>query len=303
MTNKKVCVISGCSSGIGLETALQLSKMDRFKVVATMRNVSKAPSELKQNGCDIQQLDVTDNKSTTELASYLKEKYGGIDVLINNAGFGHPGSLEQVSIEDAKRVFDVNVFGVMRSCKRFTPLLRARHGGLILTISSIGGVCGNAYTDIYVASKYAVSGMMESFRYSVEKDNIKVMLMAPGPTKTGFGDRYQKEAEDDDEDEDDGESVQNWTKQKVEKLRHGQPVEKCAKAIVRAITQNMNKNIKNGADSVPLWTPTSKYSRYVVESVLRDPDANKGVYERRFEKARSGEKDEDDEVENECNND
>lgn len=287
MKGKKVIVITGCSSGIGLGVALELSRNANYQVIGSLRAPSKAPTSLSESDCDVQQLDVTDDASVSRLTNYLHERYGGCDVLINNAGFGVLGSLEAVGIEDARRVFEVNVWGVMRMCQQIVPQMRQRGGGLVVTISSTSGVCGQPHTDIYSASKQAVEGLLECYRYAVESDNVKVVIINPGPTVSQFSERIKAETGQPQHASD---LKSFWIQRIAQRVAEGQPVEDCAREIVRVIERDIDKNIVGGKDSVQFWNPTSDFGRYVLSSVLKYPDGYSGIYAERFEAARKGEK-------------
>lgn len=281
--DKTICVVTGCSRGIGLQTALQLSQVPEMLVIATLRTPSDASAEL-QNACDIQSLDVSEDSSVENLAEYVRSKYGRCDVVVNNAGFGIPGSLEQVSVEHAKTLFDVNVWGVMRMCQKFVPIMRLHKNGLIVTISSTSGVCGMPFMDLYTGSKQAVEGLMESYRYSIERDNIKVMLVNPGPTDTDFASRYEQEAH---QTQNNGDvTTQSTVNLVASRNKAGQPAHECAEAIVKLITENLHKNISDGSDAVSFWNGTSEFSGSVIEQVLRYPSGHDGIYAKRFQIAR-----------------
>lgn len=283
-SDKKICVITGCSSGIGLHTALQICENPDFVVVATLRNPSQAPASLSKSTCDIQPLDVSNDTDVSKLVEYIRTTYGRCDVIVNNAGYGIPGSLEHVSILHAQNLFEVNVWGVMRMCQAFVPLMRLHQNGLIVTVSSISGVCGMPFMDLYTASKQAVEGLLESYRYSVERDNIKIMLINPGPTDTGFGDRFTQEVSLTHDNE--NPATQFSANLVVTRNKAGQPAHDCANVIVQTIIENVDKNIVNGVDAVPFWNATSDFSRSVINDVLRSPNGYDGIYAKRFQIAR-----------------
>lgn len=281
--DKRICVVTGCSRGIGLQTAIQLSRVSKFTVVATLRTPSDASDELRST-CDVQTLDVTEDSSVTTLSEYVRTKYGRCDVLVNNAGFGIPGSLEQVSVDHAKTLFDVNVWGVMRMCQKFVPLMRLHSNGLIVTISSTSGVCGMPFMDLYTGSKQAVEGLMESYRYSIERDNIKVMLVNPGPTDTDFATRYEQEGQQTQNNE--NTTMQSTMDLVASRNKAGQPAHECAEVIVKLITENIDKNVADGSDAVSFWNGPSEFSQSVLEQVLRHPNGHDGIYGKRFQIAR-----------------
>jgi len=188
MNNQKIAVVTGSSSGIGLETSLYLAK-NGFKTYATMRNLSKAQN-IKQRIDDenlpveILQLDVTDDTSVRNAINKIVEKEGRIDVLVNNAGYVLVGASEDLSSDEIKAVFDTNVFGVFRTTQAVLPTMRKQNDGRIITISSLSGFAGFPAISAYVSTKYAVEGFTESLRYEVSRFGIKASVVEPGIIKT-----------------------------------------------------------------------------------------------------------------------
>lgn len=185
-----VALITGTSTGIGLSAAIFLAKAG-FKVVATMRNLDKAAAlqaRAESEGVepDVQQLDVQDQLSITACVNSVREKYGRIDVLVNNAGAGFLGSLEQTPEADLQRTMDVNFLGVWRVTQAVFPVMRAQGSGHVITISSIGGLIGAPFNDAYCAAKFAVEGMMESLAPVAQRLGIRISLIEPGPVHTEF---------------------------------------------------------------------------------------------------------------------
>ena len=286
MTRLPVVIITGSSTGIGLELALALAKKP-YTVVATLRNPEAATTELRATNCDIQALDVTCEKSVANLASHVKEKYEGCDIVINNAGFGIPGCLEAMSIDDAKRVFEVNVWGVMRMCQTFSPQMRDRGGGLILVVSSTSGVRGLPFSDIYVSSKQAVEGLMESYRYAVEQDNIKVAVVNPGPTATAFSGRFSSERREEAYAADPyKELTQHFIDMMGQRNSNGQSGEDCASSVVETLEREYPKKVGDGSENVKFWNPTSDYATKTITGILKYPDGLSGEYKTFFEYTR-----------------
>ena len=188
MTNQKIAVVTGSSSGIGLETAVHLAK-NGFKTYATMRNTGKSDI-LKQRlqsenlPIEIIQLDVTDDSSVKNAITSIIEKEGQIDVLVNNAGYGLIGAVEDLSSEEVKNQFDTNVFGVFRAIREVLPIMRKQKSGRIITISSIAGFMGMPIFSAYVSSKFAVEGLTESLRHEVSQFGIHACVIEPGVIKT-----------------------------------------------------------------------------------------------------------------------
>ena len=169
VAKQKVAVVTGTSSGIGLETAIHLAK-NGFKTYATMRNTNKSDkikSQSENLPIEILQLDVTDDTSVKNAINTIVEKEGRIDVLVNNAGYGLIGAVEDLSSEEVKNQFDTNVFGPFRTIREVLPTMRKQKSGKIITISSIAGFMGMPIFSAYVSSKFAVEGLTDSLRREV----------------------------------------------------------------------------------------------------------------------------------------
>jgi len=188
-----VVLITGCSTGIGLSTAAILAQDDkRFKVYATMRNLEKKSAlETSAGKClgeslFIKALDVLSEEAVNSLVKEIESVEGRIDVLVNNAGQGLVSVFECIPIEKAQNLFDTNLFGTMRMLKAVLPGMKARRKGHIINVSSIIGVNGHPFTEIYSASKFAVEGLTESLAPTLRKFNIRCSLIEPGPVTTSF---------------------------------------------------------------------------------------------------------------------
>jgi len=185
---EKVILITGASSGIGLETA-KLFQAKNWKVAATMRNPEKAES--LQNIADIEciRLDVTDCDSIKSAIAQTLEKFGRIDAVVNNAGYGLIGPFEAASQEQIEKQFQTNVFGLMNVCREILPYFRERKKGMIVNVASVGGRITFPFYSLYHSTKWAVEGFSESLHYELAQFNIKVKIIEPGPIKTDFYDR------------------------------------------------------------------------------------------------------------------
>jgi len=179
---KQVILVTGASAGMGLEMARELQH-DGNIVYAAARRVERM-EELKQFGIKVIPLDVTDEDSMTNCIDKIIKSEGRIDVLINNAGFGSYGAIEDVSITDAKYQLDVNVFGAARLIQLVLPHMRKQHYGRIVNISSIGGKFANALGGWYHASKFALEALSDSLRNEVEQFGIDVVVIEPGGVKS-----------------------------------------------------------------------------------------------------------------------
>ncbi|KAJ6652565.1 hypothetical protein lerEdw1_011412 [Lerista edwardsae] len=188
----RTVLITGCSSGIGLRMAVQLAQDPgkRFQVIATMRDLRKkdkleaAAGDTLNKTLSIQRLDVCNDASVAECMNGLPEKR--LDVLVNNAGVGLVGPVESISIDDMKRVFETNFFGTIRMIKAVLPEMKQRQSGHIVVISSVMGLQGVPFNDVYAASKFAVEGFCESLAVQLLKFNIFVSMVEPGPVNTEF---------------------------------------------------------------------------------------------------------------------
>jgi NAD(P)-dependent dehydrogenase (short-subunit alcohol dehydrogenase family) len=190
MTNK-IAVITGASSGFGMLTSLEFAKQG-FKVIATMRNIEKAKlllEEARNLGClefiQIHELDVTSEESVKYFSTLLNE-LGRIDVLVNNAGYAGAGFVEEIPIEEYRKQFDTNVFGVMMVTQACLPIMRKQGKGNIINVSSISGLIGFPGISPYVASKHALEGWSECLRLEMKPFGIYVSLIEPGSFKTNI---------------------------------------------------------------------------------------------------------------------
>lgn len=182
---QKVILITGASSGIGYQTAEDLAKAGH-KVYAAARRTEKM-QPLTASGATPLHLDVTDENECSEVIETVIRKEGHIDVLINNAGFGLYGAVEDVPMEDARRVFDVNILGMATMIKYAVPYMRKCHNGLIINISSIGGRVPTYLGAYYHGTKFAVEGFSAALRIELAQQGIKVVVFEPGGIKTEFG--------------------------------------------------------------------------------------------------------------------
>ncbi len=197
-TTETTVLITGATSGIGRETALDLAKRG-FRVFATGRNRDALAKldEAKLDNLTALPLDVTDAESIASAQQAIAGATGGygIDVLINNAGYGDLGPTELVSDQDMRKQFDTNVFGLMAVTRTFLPEMRVRGSGRIINVSSIGGRITMPNFGVYSASKYALEALSDSLRMELAAFGIKVVLIEPGPINTNFTGRAMDNAE------------------------------------------------------------------------------------------------------------
>ena len=192
--DKKVVLITGASTGIGNECAKFLSKKG-FIVYGTSRKATYKDS-VNSDGFFLIKMDVDDKDSIKKAIDFIYNKEKQIDVLINNAGWGVSGAVEDISIDDAKKLFETNFFGVLNTCKIVLPIMRNQKSGCIINISSIGGVLGLPFQGLYSATKFAVEGLTEALRMEVKSFGINVVLIEPGDFKTSFTMRRKKMSSD-----------------------------------------------------------------------------------------------------------
>ena len=186
----KVILITGASSGIGKETA-KLFQAKNWKVAATMRSPEKSEDLQKIVDLECFRLDVTDVDSIQTAISATIEKFGRIDAIVNNAGYGLVGAFEAASPGQIEKQFQTNVFGLMNVCREILPYFREQKRGTIVNVSSVGGRITFPFYSLYHATKWAVEGFSESLQYELEQFNVRVKIIEPGPIKTDFYDRSQ----------------------------------------------------------------------------------------------------------------
>jgi NAD(P)-dependent dehydrogenase (short-subunit alcohol dehydrogenase family) len=181
-------LITGASTGIGRATALHFHQQG-WNVVASMRNPEQAGDLASMERVLVTRLDVTDEASIAQAITETLERFGGIEVLVNNAGFGAYGPLEITAMDVVRRQFDTNVIGLMAVSKAVLPVLRQQGGGVIVNISSVGGRMTFPLGSLYHGSKFAVEGLSEALVYELAPLGIKVKLVEPGFVETDFAGR------------------------------------------------------------------------------------------------------------------
>jgi NAD(P)-dependent dehydrogenase (short-subunit alcohol dehydrogenase family) len=178
----KTALITGASSGIGEATALQLAELG-YTVYAGARRVERM-SDLADRGIRTRAVDITDDATVVALVEAIIAETGRLDVLVNNAGYGSYGALEDVPIEEARRQFEVNLFGLARLTQLVLPQMRAQRDGYIVNVSSMGGKIWEPLGSWYHASKFAVEGLSDSLRVEVAEFGIKVVIIQPGSIRS-----------------------------------------------------------------------------------------------------------------------
>ena len=190
MCMEKVAVITGSSSGIGFETALALAR-EGYYTYATMRDVTKS-DKIKEIGqkenlkINVLELDVDNENSAKTAIQQILDQKQRIDVLVNNAGWGLWGCVEDVSVDEFRAQFETNFFSIIRLIQEVTPTMRKQGSGTIVNISSVAGRIGFPASPAYISSKFALEGLSESLRLEMAPFGVNVVIIEPGVIKTNF---------------------------------------------------------------------------------------------------------------------
>ena len=185
-TNDQTALVTGASSGIGRAASIALREAG-FYVYATAPNVNDL-TDLKTRGIETLELDVTDETQARTAIETAESRNGSLQLLVNNAGYGQYGPIEEIPIDDVRRNFETNVFGLLRLCQLALPKMRAAGGGRIVNVSSVAGEMSQPGSGIYHATKHAVEAIDEALRIEVGSFNIQVVGVLPGPVATHFDD-------------------------------------------------------------------------------------------------------------------
>lgn|ERR1019366_4339354 len=171
-------LVTGCSSGIGRATALELTKRG-YEVIATARRMESIAD------LEVAQTLVVDVDSDDSVAG-ARAAVGAMDVLVNNAGFGVEGSVEEVPLQDARRSFETNFFGAARMIQAFVPAMREAKSGTIVNVTSVAGIAAPPLGGFYAATKFALEALCESLYFEVGHFGVKVIIIEPGSVATEF---------------------------------------------------------------------------------------------------------------------
>ena len=187
---EKVAVVTGTSSGIGFETSLALAREGYF-TYATMRDTTKSNKikEIAQKEnlkINVLELDVDDEKSVKSAIAQILDQKQRIDVLVNNAGWGLWGCVEDVSVDEFKEQFETNFFSIIRLIQEVAPTMRKQSSGTIVNVSSVVGRIGFPASPAYISSKFALEGLSESLRFEFAPFGVDVIIIEPGVIKTNF---------------------------------------------------------------------------------------------------------------------
>jgi len=187
---EKVAIVTGTSSGIGFETALVLAK-EGYLTYATMRDTTKSGKikEIAQKEnlkINVLELDVDDENSVKDAIAHVLDQKQRIDVLVNNAGWGLWGCVEDVSVDEFKEQFETNFFSIIRLIQEVAPTMRKQGSGTIVNVSSVVGRIGFPASPAYISSKFALEGLSESLRFELAPFGVDVIIIEPGVIKTDF---------------------------------------------------------------------------------------------------------------------
>lgn len=190
-TMKKTWLLTGTSTGFGRELAELLAQQPEINLVATARNTDKLSYLDQYDHGQILKLglDVTDSKQIAAVVEQTVAKFGTLDVLDNNAGFGYFSTFEEADEKIVRQMFEVNVWGLVHMTQAVLPVMRQQHSGVIIGISSDAGLIGEAALSFYSGTKFAVEGLFESLAQEVAEDQIKVMLVEPSSFRTDWAGR------------------------------------------------------------------------------------------------------------------
>jgi NAD(P)-dependent dehydrogenase (short-subunit alcohol dehydrogenase family) len=238
-----VAVVTGSSSGIGFETALTLAR-NGFYTYATMRNLEKSKNiteiaNIEKLPLQVVQLDVNDERSVKDAIDKIVAENKRIDLLVNNAGYGLFGSLEDISIEEIKAQFETNFFGVIRVTQQVLSVMRKQNSGTIVNVSSVGGRIGVPVLSAYQSTKFALEGLSESMSYELEPFGIRVVIIEPGFIRTNIITSSTSAKKDLDSKSPYfslTQKVKNHFKSMIENASSSSPPEEVAKVILQAIT-------------------------------------------------------------------
>jgi NAD(P)-dependent dehydrogenase (short-subunit alcohol dehydrogenase family) len=235
---KKTVLITGASSGIGKATAKRFQK-NGWNVIATMRSPEKETELTSLENTICPELDVTKTETITQAIAQGIERFGKIDVLVNNAGYAVVGAFELAKKEQIKNQFDTNVMGLMAATQAILPHFRKNNAGVIINVSSMGGRFAIPLYSLYHATKWAVEGFTESLQFELEPFNINVKLIEPGAIKTDFYERSANEIAAEDTD------YETFVKRTMPQMKqageNGSEPEKVADVIYRAATDRGGK--------------------------------------------------------------
>jgi NAD(P)-dependent dehydrogenase (short-subunit alcohol dehydrogenase family) len=267
MSEKKVWFITGCSTGFGRELARHLLEND-YRVVVTARNADKVQDlvEINAENALAINLDVTDKAQVAHAVAKAEEHFGKIDVLVNNAGFGYFGAIEESDETEVRAMFEANFWGLAEMTRAVLPKMREEKSGTIVNISSIGGIVGFPGVGYYNATKFAVVGFSDALQKEVAPLGIKVITVEPSGFRTDWAGRSANDAPNTIADYAETAGANQATIRGYSGNQPGDPV-RAAKAIVQAVeSENPPLNLLLGKAAL-------KGARLKLENLKKDFDA------------------------------
>lgn len=233
---EKIAIVTGSSSGIGFETALALAR-EGYYTYATMRDIKKG-NQIKEIAkkenlkLEVVEMDVDKDETVQATINKIMKEKNRIDVLVNNAGYGLFGCLEDLSMSDLKAQFETNFFGVVRTSQAVIPIMRKQKSGTIVNVSSVAGRIGFPVSPAYISSKFALEGLSESMRYELSPFGINTIIIEPGVIKTNFMSSMKKSMKPDSVYRD----ITNKVIMGISMMAEmGTPPQEVAKTIIKAI--------------------------------------------------------------------
>jgi NAD(P)-dependent dehydrogenase (short-subunit alcohol dehydrogenase family) len=233
---EKIAIVTGSSSGIGFETALALAR-EGYYTYATMRDTKKG-NQIKEIAkkenlkLEVIELDVDKDETVQAAINKIMKERNRIDVLVNNAGYGLFGCLEDLSMDDLKAQFETNFFGIVRTLQAVIPIMRKQKSGIIVNVSSVAGRIGFPVSPAYISSKFALEGLSESMRYELSPFGINTIIIEPGVIKTNFMSSMKKSMKPDSAYKDITDKVIMGISMMAEM---GTPPQEVARTIIKAI--------------------------------------------------------------------
>ncbi len=267
MSEKKVWFITGCSTGFGRELSKQLLE-NGYRVAVTARNTDQIQDlvEINKENAIALALDVTDKAQVAEAVAEAENFFGQIDVLVNNAGFGYFGAIEESDEDEVRAMFEANFWGLAEMARAVLPKMREQKSGTIVNISSIGGLVGFPGVGYYNATKFAVNGFSEALQKELEPLGISVMIVEPSGFRTDWAGRSANDATKTIEDYAGTAGANQATIRGYSGNQAGDPV-RAAKAIVAAV------EAKNPPKNLLLGKAALKGARLKLENLKEEFDA------------------------------
>jgi NAD(P)-dependent dehydrogenase (short-subunit alcohol dehydrogenase family) len=283
MTEQKVAVITGSSSGIGLLTAIEFAA-NGYRVVATMRDLGRSgrlEEAARKAGVrerlDLRRLDVTEFDTLPGAVEEIARDHGRIDVLVNNAGFSVAGFAEDMSLDELRHQLETNFFGNVAMAKAVLPVMRRQKSGHIINVTSVGGLLGQPLLSAYCASKFALEGWSESLRIETHSLGIRVSVIEPGSYDTDIWERNVVVARGAlDENSPNKERSRRFTEFIKASAKHRRDAREVARLILR-VANDPNPELRYliGPDAkMQVWLkrlmPWRKYERMIAKAVKID---------------------------------